>query len=81
MRLATRSQNNQNRTTNSNNTSGYKGVSWNKGAGKWAAYICNKRKITHLGLFASIADARVAYCQAAVRLHREFANLGRAVEL
>jgi len=39
LRIATRSQNNANQRINSYNTSGYKGVSWNKTLKLWMAYI------------------------------------------
>ena len=39
LRLVTVSQNNQNRGKQSNNTSGYKGVSWAKKSQKWEACI------------------------------------------
>ena len=40
-----------------NNTSGRKGVSWNKGHGKWQAYIGVHGKSIKLGYFDSIDDA------------------------
>lgn len=41
----------------STNTSGKKGVSWNKGHEKWQAYIHVHRKRIHLGYFEDIYDA------------------------
>lgn len=74
LRLATRSQNQCNRGLQSNNTSGYKGVSRHRN--KWAAYIKVKRKRTLLGLFNCPTAAHFAYCQAAKKYHGEFANVG-----
>lgn len=53
------------------NVSGFKGVSWHKAAGKWAAKIRNK----HLGLFTSKEEAARAYDAAAKILFGEFASL------
>ena len=41
----------------SNNTSGVKGVSWNKRNGKWEAYISLKNKRKWLGCFSDKQDA------------------------
>lgn len=50
----------------SNNTSGYTGVSWHKNTSKWRANIgeFNNGKRKHLGLFKNIEDARDAYNKA-----------------
>lgn len=51
----------------SNNTSGYTGVSWDKHAKKWKAYIslfAEGRKQKHLGLFSTPELASLAYQQA-----------------
>jgi hypothetical protein len=60
----------------SDNTSGYKGVSWSKGNGKWSARIKRNKKRFHLGYFDKAEDAYAAYCIAANELHGEFANHG-----
>lgn len=39
------------------NNSGYKGVSWDKHAGKWMAYIMFKRKTINLGRYENKQDA------------------------
>ena len=44
----------------STNKSGYRGVSWNKGQGKWRASICVDNKRIHLGSFSSSLDAKIA---------------------
>ena len=75
LRLATHSQNQMNRRGNQkNNTSGYKGVSWNNIAEQWTASIQANGKQTFLGRFASKELAYEAYCDAAKRLHGEFAR-------
>ena len=43
------------------NTSGIKGVSWDKNYNKWQAQICRNRKEMHLGYYSCIADAKAAY--------------------
>jgi 5-methylcytosine-specific restriction endonuclease McrA len=74
LRIVTHQQNGCNRGPQANNTSGYKGVSWNKRDGKYEAWIrVNDRKI-HLGYFDDILDAAKAYNEAAARLHQEFAK-------
>ena len=78
LRLATMAQNSQNQKMHSDNTSGYKGVSWNKNAKKWIAKICVRGQSHHLGYFVEITDAYAAYCEAAKRLHGEFACFGEA---
>jgi hypothetical protein len=52
-----------------NNTSGYRGVHWNKGHKKWVARIKINGKKKHLGEFNSIDDAHAAYLQAKRELH------------
>lgn len=53
--------NSWNRDKQANNTSGFRGVSWNKAAGKWHAYIKIKGKRKHLGLFNTPEEASKAY--------------------
>lgn len=73
LRLATRGQNSQNRTKLSNNTSGYKGVSWHKYRNKWRSIIIYNKQYIYLGLFSNKKDAVTAYKHAAIKYHGEFA--------
>lgn len=73
LRLATRSENMRNTGPQSNNTSGFKGVSFQKDSGMWSAKIGLHGVRHHLGLFRSAELAHAAYCEAAKRLHGEFA--------
>ena len=57
----THMQNLHNRDKHSNNTSGYKGVSWDKRSQKWLAYKTVNKKRKHIGLFDNIDDAIKAY--------------------
>jgi hypothetical protein len=75
LRIATKSQNGANRGKQMNNTSGYKGVYWHKGVGKWIAQIKVDGKIIYLGLFESKIDAAIVYNQAATEYFGEYALL------
>lgn len=69
LREATNAENCQNLKINSNNKSGYMGVSWHAKKGKWKAQIsstgCNK----YLGQFTSPEDAHAAYLAAKAIVH------------
>jgi hypothetical protein len=75
IRICSSKENNQNRSERSDNTSGYKGVSWYKRDKKWRAAIRINSKLKHLGLFESKIDAVQAYNNAAVEHFGKFANL------
>jgi hypothetical protein len=76
IRVATRAQNNRNRGRQRNNTSGYKGVTWYARHKQWGAKISAGGRSHFLGLYRDAEDAHRAYCEAAARLHGEFANPG-----
>ena len=61
LRLATNSQNQQNRPAPKNNSSGYRGVTWHKQMNKWMARICYKKKRKLIGFFDSPEEAYQAY--------------------
>lgn len=63
LRAADKKLNSWNRSKQKNNTSGSRGVSWNKSAGKWHAYIKVEGKRRHLGLFDCKEEARIRYEQ------------------
>ena len=71
LRAATVGQNQHNRKTNANNTSGYKGVSWNKAQKKWVARITLERKNIHLGYFANVEEAAEVVRKAREELDRK----------
>lgn len=79
MRLADRAENMRNRKKPSNNTSGFKGVSWDDEHQKWHACIGYEGRKINLGFFTSKEDAYEKYCWAARILHGDFANFGEAV--
>jgi len=72
LRECTKSDNMCNRGANRNNTSGFKGVCWDKQTSKWLAQITKDGKRKCLGRFASAEAAHRAYCVAAEALHGEF---------
>lgn len=74
LRLATRSQNLQNRPRQRNNSSGYKGVSRYR-TGQWMACITVDGARKYLGYHPTPELAHAAYCAAAAELHGEFARL------
>ncbi len=74
LRLASNSQNLANRGLNTNNKTGYKGVSWNTLCNKYEAYIRVQGKRKHLGLFDTAEEAHKAYCDAAKEHFGEFAR-------
>ena len=57
LRPATTTEQAQNKGMYANNTSGIKGVGWDKLHQKWKAYIGINRKTIHLGLFTDKDDA------------------------
>lgn len=75
LRIATRSQNQCNRGIQTNNTSGFKGVSFSKLHNKWHSYIKIEGKRKHIGLYKSKMAAYFAYCYEAKKLHGDFARL------
>ena len=75
LREATNSENQRNALRRSDNTSGAKGVHWNKAHRKWQTYIGVNKKRVSLGYFDRLEDAAAAYAEASKRLHKEY---GRA---
>ena len=77
LRVCTQSENLQNCNIYNNNTSGFKGVTYNKTNKKWQASIgVNKAKL-YIGSFTDLKEAARAYNNAAQKYHGEFANLNK----
>jgi hypothetical protein len=76
LRLATQSQNNYNQKLSIKNTSGFKGICWDKKVNKWVARIQLNGKTHHLGTFTDKASAIAAVMQAREAMHGEFTNHG-----
>ena len=74
LRLATLSQNQQNRKFS--RTELGKGVSYEKARNKYRAQIMINQKSTLLGRFSTSEEAHEAYCEAAALLFGDFANGG-----
>ena len=75
LREATISNNRWNRSKNRNNTSGYKGVCFDKKRNCWVALIGVHNKLVYLGSHDTPQQAHAAYCKAAAELHGEFARV------
>ncbi len=75
LRLALIGQNRRNARKRKDNTSGYKGVYYDKERDKWCANIHFEHKAIFLGRFDTPKDAAYAYDAAAKELHGEFAQL------
>lgn len=75
LRLATVNQNQRNKKIQKNNTSGYKGVCWDKNRQKWKTHIHVDGKIINLGRFDTKEKAAIAYNEAALKYFGEFAYL------
>lgn len=78
LRFATVSQNAMNQKLSSNNTSGVKGVSWNKEQGKWSSQIMLNRKNKFLGYFDNFEDAVKARKEAEDIYHGEYKWKGKS---
>jgi hypothetical protein len=74
LRAATFRQNAQNRRIRSDNTTGAKGVSFNRTTGRYRAYIYVKGRQVVLGHFDTVEAASEAYAQGA---HKHFGAFAR----
>jgi hypothetical protein len=74
LRVVSRSQNMMNSGTRRTNTSGAKGVWFDKQRGLWRATITIDYVRHNLGWFPSVENAKVARDDAAQRLHGKFAR-------
>lgn len=76
LRECTKSQNQHNSKTPSNNTSGVKGLTFNKSTNKWVARISVNGKSKYLGQFSDTTLAEAALSKARAEFHGAFANNG-----
>jgi hypothetical protein len=74
LRPCTQQQNSLNRSIRSDNTSGFKGVSWNKRGQSWQARVGFKKREISLGHHRTPEAAAEAVRIARLRLHGEFAR-------
>lgn len=75
LRVCVNAENCRNQKLAANNTSGFKGVSWNKARGYWTASIRTNGKQRYLGRFADREVAAAAYAAASARLHGDFGRV------
>ena len=75
LRVCTFQENHFNRGKQSNNKSGFKGVSWHKQKQKWVAQIKIEGKNKFLGFFINPEDAYSKYCEMALLHYGEYAKL------
>ncbi len=73
LRVCTQAQNLANSRMQSSNSSGFKGVSWDKSRNKYSAKISVFNKTVNLGRFKEAVDAARAYDTAARKYFGEFA--------
>lgn len=76
LRLATYSNNSHNANLRTDNTSGFKGISWCKAHEKWHVGVELFSKCYNLGYYKLLEDAVAAAEAGRVKLHQEFANHG-----
>lgn len=69
LRLATHMQNLTNQRVNAANTSGYRGVTWNKRRMQWMAQTKHFGKHIHFGYHDNLVDAAVAYDKGMRAIH------------
>lgn len=75
LREATRTQQLQNTTIRSDNSTGVKGVAWDKTRDKWQAYISIDGKRVPLGRFGSFEDAATARKNAEVKYFGDYVSI------
>lgn len=76
LREATGHQNAHNARRRTDNTSGHKGVSWNKRVGRWQGYVSFNKKIHHVGYFNDVEVAAQAVAVVRKQLHEGYTNHG-----
>lgn len=74
LREASHKQNKANSRRQSNNTSGFKGVSFHRRANKWSAYIRVDGNLRHLGYFETPEAAHEKYKSAARAVFGDYAR-------
>lgn len=75
LRVCTMAENTRNRKMQKNNTSGIKGVSYNKRDKRWTAHIRINNKQIHLGNYIDKYEAFEAYKKASVKYHGEYGRV------
>jgi hypothetical protein len=81
LRVATSSQNQGNAQVRSDNTSGFKGVTWHKHQKRWLPQLQTKERKIYLGSFVDKVKAALAYDKAAREYFGEFAHTNESLGL
>lgn len=76
LRVCSNQENQFNTMKKKNNTTGYKGVYFDKVNNKYVAQISINKKNKNLGRFEKAEDAYDAYCKKGIELFGEFFNAG-----
>lgn len=79
LRLATHQQNAFNSEVQKNSGTGYKGVTWRPSNNTFQCRIRKDNKRIHIGIFKTKEEAALAYNQAAIKYHGEFARLNNVI--
>jgi hypothetical protein len=74
LRLCSTSENLRNAKLRSDNTSGVKGIYWNKKLSSWQVHVKDGGRTVYGGIYKDLDDAKRAVMQLRERLHGEFAN-------
>jgi hypothetical protein len=76
LRIATDSENNCNKTKQSNNTTGYKNVRWHERIKKYEVSVQINKERKYIGVFEDLELADLVAQEARNKFHKEYANHG-----
>lgn len=72
LRVCVKAQNQHNALLRLDNTSGIKGVSWDKRSKKWYVQLQKNKTKHYVGYFKTLTQAKIAAKDARLELHGEF---------
>lgn len=75
LRVCTNKQNHMNTSIPIHNTSGYKGVSYDKERNNWQAYISINNKKVFIGRYKTPKEAHDAYCEYGLNARGEYFSI------